>query len=129
MQVVYDSAALHSLPRTVRQPLYAEGFSCWFKLFPLLILVILVLHLFVLLSYWPFSDFSARTLQHITCASYFLHCNVNSSTELFSCLCPDPAAQSKLDLGRMVFACTLNVWVCVISCQWVESATKGKQMG
>lgn len=97
--------------------------------FPLLILVILVLHLFVLLSYWPFSDFSARTLQHITCASYFLHCNVNSSTELFSCLCPDPAAQSKLDLGRMVFACTLNVWVCVISCQWVESATKGKQMG
>lgn len=44
---------------------YAEGFSCWFKPFPLLILVILVLHLFVLLSYWPFSDFSARTLQHV----------------------------------------------------------------
>lgn len=65
MQVVYDSAALHSLPRTVCQSLYTEGFSCWFKLFPLLILVILVLHLFVLLSYWPFSDFSARTLQHI----------------------------------------------------------------
>lgn len=65
MQVVYDSAALHSLPRTVCQPLYAEGFSCWFKPFPLLILVILVLHLFVLLSYWPFSDFSARTLQYI----------------------------------------------------------------